>query len=104
MEPLDELSGKTVQNRKAKAWYEPDSSYAWVQVFAAGLIFLIIPGINRSFGLIYEQLLLKYQRSDTVTSWVPSVHGISEMCSSKSFFYYYCLIHKAYTLYSSVLF
>ena len=86
IEVLQEDADEIVISKRQKHWYDADSRFGWFQVLAAGITFFMLPGVTRSFSLLYEQLIERFQRSDSITAWVPSVHGTVKMCSSKLYF------------------
>lgn len=51
----------------------PDGGCGWVVTFAAFMVGVILDGISFSFGIFYRELLLHFNESKSLTSWIISV-------------------------------
>jgi hypothetical protein len=51
----------------------PDGGWGWVVTFAAFMVGVILDGISFSFGLFFKELLLHFNESKSLTSWIISV-------------------------------
>ncbi|KAL4228587.1 Mct1p [Mactra antiquata] len=51
----------------------PDGGWGWVVTFAAFMVGVILDGISFSFGLFFKELLIHFNESKSLTSWVSSV-------------------------------
>ena len=60
-----------------------DHGYAWVVCLAAGMSIYVGAGMNKSFTLVYEQLLNMFGHSATLTSLVGSLHLGIKLSSSE---------------------
>lgn len=51
----------------------PDGGYGWIIVTGALLTHLLLVGMARSLGMIYEDLRYKFQGSAAATAWVAAI-------------------------------
>ncbi|XP_045164709.1 monocarboxylate transporter 3-like [Mercenaria mercenaria] len=51
----------------------PDGGWGWVVTFVAFMIGLILDGISFSFGILFKHLLVYFNESKSLTSWIISV-------------------------------
>ena len=51
----------------------PDGGWAWVVTFCAFIVGVILDGISFSFGILFIQLLVHFDESRSLTSWIISV-------------------------------
>ena len=72
--------------RKSEKGEAPDGGWGWLIIAGFGVSQLIGVGFNRSFSIIYQQLMLRYGQSAAATSWVNSLYHCTKYASSK-----YCL-------------
>ena len=86
-------SGKTLASAPDSMVYSKedtnspvDSSYSWFVVVLVGISFLIGAGFFRSFTLVYQKLLIRFNQGATLTAWVSAMYGCVKLCSSKSVF------------------
>ncbi len=66
----------------------PDGGWGWVCVAGGSICFFVLGGFPMSFSLIYQQLLQRFQCSQTEASWVYALYSIMAMTTGK---YYYIL-------------
>ena len=59
-----------------------DSCYSWFVILLVGTSFLLGAGFFRSFTLVYQKLLLRYDQGATLTALVAGLHGCIKLCSS----------------------
>ena len=60
-----------------------DGGWGWLIVTGFGLSQLIGVGFNRSFSIIYQQLIIRYNQSAAATSWVNSIFGCTKYATSE---------------------
>ena len=81
---ISNVSRRTVSLQRLKSRRTPvDHGYAWLISLAAGVSFFIGAGFIKSYTMVYDQLLMKFDESATATAFVSSLHGGVKMCSSK---------------------
>lgn len=52
----------------------PDGGWGWVVAWAACLVYVILGGIERSYGVWYIEILDRYEASSAFTEWLIGVH------------------------------
>lgn len=66
----------------------PDGGWGWVVTFAAFMVGVILDGISFSFGLFFKELLVHFNASKSLTSWVSSAFNGTYLGIGK----YICLL------------
>lgn len=51
----------------------PDGGWGWLVLFGATLINLLVPGIIKSFGVLFVEFLETYKFSEMSASWIPAL-------------------------------
>ena len=60
-----------------------DGGWGWLIVAGYGHSQLIGVGFNRSFSIIYQQLIIRYDQSAAATSWVNSIFCCTKYATSE---------------------
>ena len=85
MENVAEDEEAPVANENATREAEPDEKkfleggWGWCVVLGSALSHFFIVGTPRSFGIFYEELLVRYQRSASETAWVIALSNTIRM-------------------------
>ncbi|OWF49448.1 monocarboxylate transporter 12-like [Mizuhopecten yessoensis] len=58
-------------NRREKT--PVDSGYAWVILFACSLLYMMLSGLTKAFGILYTEFLEEYDAGAGNTAWIGSV-------------------------------
>ena len=85
MENVAEDEEAPVANENATRETKPDEKkfleggWGWCVVLGSALSHFFIVGTPRSFGIFYEELLVRYQRSASETAWVIALSNTIRM-------------------------
>ena len=78
---------QTSQNIQARSEEKKylEGEWGWLVVFGSALSHFFIVGTPRSFGIYYEELLVRYERSASETAWVIALSNTMRMLFGRSF-------------------
>ncbi len=60
-----------------------EGGWGWWVVLGSALSHFLIVGVPRSFGVFYEELLVRYERSSSETAWVIALCNTIRMLFGK---------------------
>ena len=75
MAKKEEASSEKPELSRTTSCYDnaPDGGWGWAVTFAAFMVSVILDGISFSFGIFYKELLIHFNESKSLTSWIISV-------------------------------
>lgn len=70
---MSERSDEKKMSVKRKKIIPPDGGFGWVVLASASLINFLIPGMVKSFGVLFVEFMQVFRASPTDASWMPAL-------------------------------